>query len=144
MWRFMWRKREFYGVIWWCFARVKCGSIMSGFRKCCDRCKSHLLCDRQISGMCGWARVTITLCAKYKNAWWVFSLGDFFLESLFCAQRLWILICFGWHWAMGLTVWLTKRLQFLNVSNVVYFILKCCYFWEKTLPSTVSNNAVTV
>ena len=24
------------GVIWRCFARVKCGNIMSGFRKCCD------------------------------------------------------------------------------------------------------------
>ena len=32
----MWRKREFYRVIWRCFSRVKCGSIMSGFRKCCD------------------------------------------------------------------------------------------------------------
>ena len=32
----MWRKREFYGVIWRRFARVKCGNIMSGFGKCCD------------------------------------------------------------------------------------------------------------
>ena len=45
MWRFMWRKREFYGVIWRCFARVKCWDIMSGFGKCCDCRESHLLCD---------------------------------------------------------------------------------------------------
>ena len=51
--RFMWRKREVYRVIWWCFARVKCGSIMSGFQKCWD-CRV----DRQISGMCGRTRVT--------------------------------------------------------------------------------------
>ena len=27
-------QRDFYGVIWRCFARVKRESIMSGFRKC--------------------------------------------------------------------------------------------------------------
>ena len=31
------------------------------------------------------------LCAKYEKASWVFSVVDFVLESLFCAQRLWIL-----------------------------------------------------
>ena len=41
----MWRKREFYGTIWRWFARVKCGNIMSGFRKCCDCRVSRLLCD---------------------------------------------------------------------------------------------------
>ena len=53
MWRFMWRKREFYWVIWRCSARVKCGSIMSGFRKCCDCRQSHLLCDlpKVLTGM---------------------------------------------------------------------------------------------
>ena len=45
MWRFMWRKPEFYGVIWRCFASVKCGSIMSGFWKCCDCRETHLLWD---------------------------------------------------------------------------------------------------
>ena len=34
--RFMWRKRAFFLVILRCFARVKCGNIMSGFWKCCD------------------------------------------------------------------------------------------------------------
>ena len=33
-----------------------------------------------------------SVCAKNKNASWVFSVGDFVFESLFCAQRLWILI----------------------------------------------------
>ena len=42
------------------------------------------------SQVCSWARVTRGICAKHKNAWWVFSVGDFVLESLFCAQRLWI------------------------------------------------------
>ena len=51
--------------------------------------------DRQISSMCGWACVTRILCAKHENASWVFSLGDFVLESLFCAQRLWILNLFS-------------------------------------------------
>ena len=148
MWRFIWRKREFYGVIWQCFARVKCGNIMNGFGKCCDCRESHLLCDlldRQISGMCSWARVTRILCVKHKNASWVFSSGDFVLESLFCAQRLWILNLFSADTAaVGLTVWLTKRLQFLDGSNVVYFIAKSCYFCEETLPSIASNNAVII
>ena len=101
--------------------------------------------DRLISGTCDWARVTGILCAKHKNASWVLSLGDFVFESLCCAQRLCILDLFsGRHWARGLTIWLTKRLQFLDVSNVVYFIAKSCYFCERTLPSIASNNAVIV
>ena len=44
--------------------------------------------------MCGGARVTRILCGKHKNASRVFSLGEFILESLFCAQRLWILNLF--------------------------------------------------
>ena len=92
MWWFMWRRREFYRVIWRCFARVKCGSIMSGFRKCCDCHESHLLCDlsktlTDKTQVCGWAHVTRIVCAKHKNASWVFSVGDFVLESLFRAQR---------------------------------------------------------
>ena len=51
--------------------------------------------DRQVSGMCGWARVTRILCAKHKNASWAFSLGDFLLESLFCAQSSWSLNLFS-------------------------------------------------
>ena len=42
--RCMRRKREFFGVIWRCFARVKCGNIMNGFRNC-DCRESHFLCD---------------------------------------------------------------------------------------------------
>ena len=44
--------------------------------------------------MCGGARVTRILCGTHKNASRVFSLGEFILESLFCAQRLWILNLF--------------------------------------------------
>ena len=44
--------------------------------------------------MCGGARATRILCVKHKNASRVFSLGEFILESLFCAQRLWILNLF--------------------------------------------------
>ena len=67
--RFMWRKREFIGVIWQCFARVKCGNIMSGFRKCCDCHESHLLCDlsktlTNKAQVCCWARVTSETCIK--------------------------------------------------------------------------------
>ena len=51
--------------------------------------------DRQISCMYSWARVTSLLCAKHKNASWVFSLCNFLLESLLCAQRLWILNLFS-------------------------------------------------
>ena len=45
--------------------------------------------------MCGGARVTRILCVKHENASRVFSLGEFILESLFCAQRLWILNLFS-------------------------------------------------
>ena len=76
--RFMRRKREFFGVIWRCFARAKCGNIASSFRKCCDCRGSHLLCDlpkalTYKTQVCGWARVTRILCAKHKNTSWVFS-----------------------------------------------------------------------
>ena len=49
------------------------------------------LTDKTRSGMCGGARVISTLCTKHENALWVISLGDFVLESPFCAQRSWIL-----------------------------------------------------
>ena len=38
-------RESFDGVICRCFARVKCGRIMSGFQKCCDCRQSHLLWD---------------------------------------------------------------------------------------------------
>ena len=38
--------------------------------------------DRQISGMCGWARVTRILCAKHKNASWVCGSGTATLTLL--------------------------------------------------------------
>ena len=95
MWRFMWRKREFYGVIWRCFARVKCGNIMSGFGSVVIAAKViYCVIYRKCwQTNLRYVRLRI-LCVKHKNASWVFSLGDFVLESLFCAQRLWILNLF--------------------------------------------------
>ena len=117
--RFLWRKREFYRIIWRCFARVKYGSVMSGFRKCCDCRQIHLLCEK--SHVCGWARVTRKLCDKHKktkNASCVLSVGDFVLQSLFCAQRLWILnLVFFSNGPRGLT---TKTLCFCDVSNSLF------------------------
>ena len=112
--RFMRRKREFFGVIWQCFARAKCGNITSSFRKCCDCRESHLLCDlpkalTYKTQVCGWARVTRILCAKDKNTSWVFSQAYSVLK--YCG----FLIYFCRHFAMGLMVWLTKR--FSNVKT---------------------------
>ena len=83
--------------------------------------------DRQISGMCGWARVTRILCVKHKNASWVFSSGDFVLESLFCAQRLWILNLFSadtelwasrFDWLKDYNFW-TFQMLFISSQNPV-------------------------
>ena len=69
MWRFGWRKGEFYGVIWRCLALVKCGNIISGFRKCCDcREKPFIVwftegVNRQNAGM-WWSSFYQKLCAK--------------------------------------------------------------------------------
>ena len=69
----------------------------------CSNCReSDLLCDLPKAltdkiQACGWVRVTRILCARLKNASWVFSLGDFVLESLPCAQRWWILNLFSAH-----------------------------------------------
>ena len=82
----LWRRREFFGVVWGCLARVKCGNIMSGLRKCCDCRKSHLLCDlpkalTDKTQVYGWARVSRILCAKHKNASWVFNFRWFCLRK---------------------------------------------------------------
>ena len=87
-------------------------------------------------GVGAWACVTGKLCARHKNALWLFSVGDLVLESLFCAQRLWILnLVFSTE---------TKKLYFPDVSHVVYFIAKACYFCERNLPSVASNKVVIV
>ena len=51
------------GVIWRCFARVKCGNIMSGFRKCCDFREIFVWLPRLLTVI--WLR---KLCVKHKNA----------------------------------------------------------------------------
>ena len=151
MWQFMWRKRKFYGVIWRCFARVKCGRIMSGFRKWCDCLKSHLLCDllrvlKDKSQVCGWAPVTGKLCAKHKNALWVFSVGDFVLKKpILCSKIVdFKSSVFGKNLAMGLVVWLTKKLYFPDVSNSFISSQNPVTFARKKLPSVASNKAVIV
>ena len=67
---------------------------MSGFGKCCDCRESHyiLLCDllKVLTDKSQVCAVELVLL-KHKNTSWVFSSGDFVLQSLFCAQRLWIL-----------------------------------------------------
>ena len=68
--------------------------------------------DKQNSGM--WLYVVLPDYGtkhKKKNASQEFSLGDFVLESLFCAQILWLLNLFSADtWLWGRMVWLTKRL----------------------------------
>ena len=80
---------------------------MSGFWKFCDRRQSNIMrftesVDKQNSGMWLSSCYHITVPSIKKNASQVFSLGDFVLESLFCAQRLWLLNLFSadtWLWA---------------------------------------------
>ena len=83
--------------------------------------------DWQISGMCGWARVTRILCVKHKNVSWVFSSGDFVLEGLFCDQRLWILNLFladtelwasRFDWLKDYNFW-TFQMLFISSQNPV-------------------------
>ena len=67
---------------------------MSGFRKCCDCRESHLLCDlpKVVTDKSQVCAVELVLpeyfVPRHKNASRVFSLGDFLLGSLLCAQRL--------------------------------------------------------
>ena len=58
--------------------------------------------------------------AKHKNASCVISVGDFALESLFCAQSLWILNLVFSAETMGLVGLLTKKLYFPDVSNSLF------------------------
>ena len=75
--------------------------------------------DRQNSGM--W------FSSCYQNTSWVFSLGDFVLESLFCAQRLWILNLFSadtelwasrFDWLKDYNFW-TFQMLFISSQNPV-------------------------
>ena len=137
MWRFMWRKREFYGVIWRGFARVEvlwvvCGRVVIAAKVI------YFVIYRRCWQVCGWARVTRKLCAKHKNASWVFSVGDFALESLFCAQRLWILnLVFSaetWLWASWFD-WLKSFMlhvplhitKVIDVGRVLLWVSSVCW-----------------
>ena len=132
VWRFMWRKREFYGVICRCFARFKCGICVEVlwvvFRSVVIAAKViYCVIHRRSWQVCGWAHVTRKLCAKRKNASWLFSLGDFLLESLLCAQRLWILNLFSadtelwaprFDWLKDYNFW-TFEMLFFSLQNPV-------------------------
>ena len=129
VWRFMLRKREFYGVICRCFARFKCGICVEVlwvvFRSAVIAAKViYCVIHRRSWQVCGWAHVTRKLCAKRKNASWVFSvLGDFALDSepILCSKIVDFkssVLC--GDLAMGLMVWLTKKLYFLNISNSLF------------------------
>ena len=62
---------------------------MSGFRKCCEYRQGHLLCDLPRVLIDSYV-VELVLPENF-----VLSIGDFVLEGLCCAQRLWILLCSG-------------------------------------------------
>ena len=114
--RFMCRMRQFFRVIWRWFAPVKCGNITSGFWKFCDGHEINIVwftesVDKQNSGMWLSSCYQVTVPSIKKNASQAFSLGDFVLESLFCAQILWLLNLFSADTCLwDLMVWLTKRL----------------------------------
>ena len=73
MWRFIWRKREFYGVIWPSFARVKCGNIISQFSEVLWLPPKSFIVwftegvDRQISDMWLSSRYQKTLWQAWKR-----------------------------------------------------------------------------
>ena len=82
--------------------------------ECFDCRESHLLCN-------------LPKVLTDKNALWVFSLGDFVLESLFCAQRLWILNLFSadselwvsrFDWLKDYNFWAFQML-FISSQNPV-------------------------
>ena len=128
MWRFMWRKRELEFRPCWVWKYYEWFAEVLWLPR-----KSFIMwftenVDRQISGVCGWARVTRILCTKYKNASWVFSSGDFFLESLFCAQRLWIFNLFS----ADTELW-ASRFDWLEDYN----------FWTFQMLFILSQNPVT-
>ena len=62
---------------------------MSGFRKCCEYRQGHLLYDLPRVLIDSYV-VELVLPENF-----VLSIGDFVLEGLCCAQRLWILLCSG-------------------------------------------------
>ena len=51
------------GVIWRCLARVKCGNIMSGFRKCCDFREIYCVITAVVDSY----MVEKTLCQAWKR-----------------------------------------------------------------------------
>ena len=145
IWRFMWGKHEFYGVIWRCFARIKCWNIMSGFRKCCDCHKSRLLCDLP-KVLTDNLRYVVKLVLPENFVPSIQTLHECLMSVKFCRRNPILcskIVDFKFSLAMSLMIWLTKKLYFYDVSNVVYYIAKSCYSCERNLPS-VANKVVIV
>ena len=71
---YLWKYYEWFSEVLWLPPK----SFIVWFTEGFDRYVVELLLPKK-------------LFTKHKNASWVFSVGDFALESLFCAQRLWIL-----------------------------------------------------
>ena len=84
-------------VMWWYFARIKCGNIVSGWLWIVLSVPRTWLIvwfpevvDRQISGML-WRLCYKNIVHKHKKALRVFSWSDFVLDSQFWGQERWIL-----------------------------------------------------
>ena len=115
--RFMCRMRQFFRVIWRVISPVLNVEILRVvFWKFCDCHEINIVwftesVDKQNWGMWLSSCYQVTVSSMKRNASQVFSLGDFVLESLFCAQILWLLNLFSADTCLwGLMVWLTKRL----------------------------------
>ena len=123
-------------------------SIMTGFGKCCNCHESHLFCDlpKVLTDKSQVCAVELMLLEYFVSS--ITTLRDCLVQVIFlrkpilCSKIVDSFCVYSRHWAVSLTVWLTKRLQFLEVSNAVYFIPKSCYFCEKTLPSTASSRSL--
>ena len=136
---------EYFNTEYCTRVRVKFGNIMSGFPKCYDCRESHLLCD--IYRKRWQTKLWLSSCyrirsAKHKSscksAFWVFSLRDFVLESLFCGQRLWILLICSRQT-------LTYRPHGLNDEEVIiYGRFKGCLRKVPLLMRDVASNKAVI
>ena len=115
--RFRCRMRQFFRVIWRVILPVLNVEILRVvFWKFCDCHEINIVwftesVDKQNWGMWLSSCYQATVSSIKRNVSQVFSLGDFVLESLLCAQILWLLNLFSADSGLwGLMVWLTKRL----------------------------------
>ena len=88
-------------VMWWYFARIKCGNIVSGWLWIVLSVPQTWLIvwfpevvDRQISGM-SWRSCYKNIVYKNENALLVFTWSDFVLDNRLWVQERWILGLFN-------------------------------------------------